>query len=77
MDDLSETLRWSLLDLNSDKQVVGRADLSNTVVNSAGLALDPNWEPERHVNIVGWPVDEVESTQAAQELFAKHVCVQR
>src|SRR3546814_6661831 len=59
VDGLDDSKRWVLLDEHSDKQPIpARAELSATAIDQAGLRQDPDWDPERHVNIVDWPSEE-------------------
>lgn len=62
---------WSLLDLHSDRPVVGRSDLLSAAISEFGLRVDPNWDPERHVNVIGWPAAEEERKSLSQALHAK------
>ncbi|MBL8297523.1 MAG: hypothetical protein JNN30_04155 [Rhodanobacteraceae bacterium] len=78
MDELSESERWALLDKHSDKKPIpARSELSTASILQAGLSIDANWEPERHVNVLNWPEDEVEQTNSAQCLYAAQTLFMR
>jgi hypothetical protein len=74
MDGLGESAKWNILDRHSDKPVVARSDLLKAVVSDAQLSLDPDWDPERHVNIVGWADDRAAQKSAAQLLSRDQRC---
>lgn len=63
--------QWDLLDSHSPKAVLGKAELHATDIKDERLALDPNWDPERHVNVVDWPEPDEAQKQIAQALLAK------
>ena len=77
MDGLSEPEKWKTLDRHSDKPVVARSELTESAVSAVGLSLDPDWKPERHVNIVGWNDDLGAQKSAAQHLSVIQRCVIR
>ena len=78
VDQLESEAVWDLLDRNLNKPALGKAELETAVVvELAKLKADPDWDPERHVNVVGWPQSEEEVTSAAQVLFAKQACALR
>lgn len=70
LDTLEEESRWQLLQANSNKDLVGRTEVATSVFLDAGLTADPDWVPERHVNIVGWPDEEEIRKGIAQSLYA-------
>lgn len=78
MDGLSEAARWELLDLHSDKPPIrARAEFNIFVILEAGLTTEIDWEPPRHVNIVGWPNEEERRKSAQQVLVARQIFVSR
>lgn len=77
MDGLAEEERWSLLAQHVRPEVVARAELLPSDVHDAKLGLDVDWDPERHVNIVGWPELEVEQVSVAQVLSDRQICTVR
>lgn len=77
LDDLEEPAVWTLFDLHLSKPALARAELTPDHVSVAQLHLDPNWEPERHVNIVGWPADEFDQKNVAQVLHDLQQCIRR
>ena len=70
VDELEEEDKWQLLELHVRPRVVARADLTTAAIRAAGLIPDPDWDPERHVNVVGWPEDEAEQKIIAQTSLA-------
>lgn len=71
MDELDEAGRWAVLDANTNKPPVkGRAELGRAHFLAEGLTVVPDWDPARHVNIVGWPDDEDQVVQISQQLYA-------
>lgn len=70
VDELNEDERWELLGLHVRPQVVARAELTTAAIRNAGLTPDPDWDPERHVNVIGWPDDEAEQKIIAQTSLA-------
>lgn len=71
MDELQEHEKWQVLDANSNKAPIpARSDLNEPIVLEAGLTCDPDWDPERHVNIIDWPSEDDRQTSAAQALYA-------
>lgn len=77
MDGLAECERWLLLAQYVKPDVVARAELLPSDVQDATLTLDVDWNPERHVNIVGWPELEIEQVSMAQVLSDRQVCTVR
>lgn len=77
MDGLPEQERWLLLEAHVRPQVVARAEVGPVHVESAQLLLDPDWNPERHVNIVGWPDEEDAQLSRAQVLSDHQSCYVR
>lgn len=69
MDDLDQLACWNLLDLHADKPVVGRADFKPIHFTQLSLSLHPDWDPERHVNVVNWPLTEIDQIEIAQKLY--------
>src|SRR3546814_6721190 len=73
VDGLDDSKRWVLLDEHSDKQPIpARAELSATAIDQAGLRQHPDWDPERHVNIVDWPSEDERQRTCQQMLLAAH-----
>ena len=70
---LSEDEVWSLgeqhvLKNRPDRRVHGRADVTVQEVLGVGLYLDPDNDPPRHANIVGWPGTKPERKLVALKL---------
>lgn len=71
LDGLDESARWQLLDEHSNKSPIpGRAELSVDDISSAELDIDADWDPERHVNVIGWPKEEERQRSCQQVLLA-------
>jgi hypothetical protein len=70
--DLSEEQIWNIGEDHvaepRGKVLYGRADLNVNDVTSQGLKLDPDNNPPRHANIVGWPPEKDRQLLLAQEL---------
>jgi hypothetical protein len=78
MDEFTEDERWALLDQHCDRdQVVARSELAHAAVLEANLLLDPDWDPERHVNILGWKRDTAADKSSAQVLLDRQRCIAR
>lgn len=77
MDGLDSFARWNVLDSNSSRATVGRSELTCSSIEEIGLSVDPNWEPERHVNVVGWPDAEDARLSLAQALRDKQEFILR
>ena len=77
VDGLDDASKWGLMDLHSDKPVVAKSELATSDVTVAGLLLAPDWDPERHVNLLGWPDTEDGRKSMAQVLHAKQRFVLR
>lgn len=69
---LNDVDRWCLLLEFVKPNLVARAEFEATVFLDAGLALDADWEPRRHVNVHQWPKDDEAQTSIAQELLYNH-----
>lgn len=70
VDGLADDARWELLAKHVNP-LVARVELRTQVFSLAGLIVDPDWVPERHVNIIGWPDEEEARTSIAQEALCK------
>jgi hypothetical protein len=57
------------------RQVMGWAKFTANAVLKAGLKLDVNDTPARHVNIVGWPEEQQDKLEKAQDLARECVLV--
>jgi hypothetical protein len=67
IDGLEDNDIWALL--RRQGNVYGRADLTREVIEQAGLSLDENNVPPRHVDIIGWnPDDFAERMKIASNL---------
>ncbi|WP_303748376.1 hypothetical protein [Stenotrophomonas pigmentata] len=77
VDQLGDTEVWELLDAHLNKPAIGRAQFEIGHFHESGLEHDPDWHPERHVNILGWPDKEEEQTSIAQVLYRKQVYLKR
>lgn len=71
LEELGTAEQWVLLDGHSLKAVLGKAELEKTDILNERLTLDPNWDPQRHVNVVEWPASEEDQKQIAQVLLSK------
>ena len=75
VDGLDDEQRWQLLDAPNGSPpipVVGRAEILPSVFAEAGLHLDDDWDPERHVNVLGWPEQVDQMLTIRQHLVANH-----
>lgn len=72
VDQLDDQGRWDLLGQYINP-LVARVELHTNIFRKAGLTVDADWVPERHVNILDWPDDEEArtSTSIAQEALCK------
>jgi hypothetical protein len=69
---LAEDDIWSLARTHVRvHRIYGRGDVTVSSVMAAGLAVDPDYEPARHVNITGWPEDVADHLSFAQSLAAE------
>jgi hypothetical protein len=50
------------------KTLYGRAEITPLVVKKVELSIDPDDEPPRHANIIGWPQEKSEQKLKALEL---------
>jgi hypothetical protein len=69
MDRLDPADIWSFLEANLNAPQHARADFSCRSILGVPLLLDPNWEPEHHVDIHGWP-DQPERRKDLQQTLA-------
>ena len=60
-----------------DKPAVARSELQRSEIEAVSLEPDPDWNPERHVNIIGWPAAEDEIAALALHLFSQQNCVKQ
>lgn len=77
VDELEDLDRWGILDAHGDKPVVARTELKTQDVVAAGLVADPDWNPERHVNLVDWPHQEEARLAIQQKLHGVQAFVKR
>lgn len=71
---LSENAIWEIgenVGNQSDRKLLGRADIAALPVYDAGLSIDRNDIPFRHANIIGWPDEDSAIKLAAIELAQK------
>jgi hypothetical protein len=68
VDQLEEEQRWELLRKHVNP-IFGRTELPKQKFIKEGLTPIPDWQPDRHVNIVGWPAAEEECKSIAQALY--------
>ncbi len=71
-EELSEAEIWALLQQFSERKILGRAELRSHFIVGEGLQLDPNWDPERHVDVVGWPQEKADHKSIIQSFVANH-----
>jgi hypothetical protein len=50
------------------KTLYGRAEIIAAIVQNVGLTIDPDNDPPRHANILGWPEEKSEKKLIALEL---------
>lgn len=64
---------WAYLNqqVSPAKPLVGKVTFHTARVQELDLGIDDNWEPERHVDIIGWP--EHEDGQVALALLLSGV----
>ncbi len=67
VDELDDDACWKLLELHVKPAVVARAELPVQVFRDARLTADPDWDPERHVNVIDWPTADEEIASITQE----------
>jgi hypothetical protein len=53
---------------STPKTLYGRAEVMATTVRETGLTIDPDNDPPRHANILGWPEEKSEQKLIALEL---------
>lgn len=70
IDGLDDDARWARLQLHNTKPLLGRCELQLQAFREEELLADPDWNPEGHVNILGWPVDEEVRKNISQRLYA-------
>lgn len=71
---LSENAIWEIgknVGNQSDRKLLGRADITVLPVFDAGLSIDRNDIPFRHANIIGWPDEDSAIKLTAIELAQK------
>lgn len=72
IDLLSDDETWGLLDQHCDRPaVVARVDISVNFIRENGLEIEPDWDPERHVNVLRWPLDEDARKSLCQVISAQ------
>jgi hypothetical protein len=67
---LTEHEIWELGDTHVGSALRARAELSVAQIMDVGLQVEPQEPPQRHANIVGWPVEKAAMMSRAQELAA-------
>lgn len=68
---LDAEAKWRLGDAHlAGRHFYGSGDVTVGDVRAVGLDVDPNYEPERHVGIWGWPNERQEQMSLAQQLAA-------
>lgn len=77
VDEMDDQEVWVLLDSHLDKPAIGRAQLGVARVAGEGLEPHPDWDPERHVNILGWPAEEERQASLAQMLYGIQTYLRR
>jgi hypothetical protein len=81
MDGLTEAGRWEVLDRHSNKPPIpARSEFTRVSLSEASTELyfDPDWEPERHVNILGWEkLDDAALVSSTQSLYRSQLCIVR
>lgn len=72
IDGLTENKCWGLLNTHCSKHseslIPARVDLTVEFVKSINLNIDPNWVPDKHVDIINWPELEDERKDIAQTM---------
>lgn len=79
LDGLAEAQTWQLLDQHlataTRPHIPARADFVVRSIREVGLAVDPNWDPPRHVSIVGWPdTEDAQATRVHQLVDISNGC---
>lgn len=69
--DLSEIDIWRVGESLRDRPLIGRADIRAKSVYKAELSIDPDNNPPRHANIIGWPDEPSAIKLKALELAQK------
>lgn len=74
--EMSEAAIWELGEeaFSASKKPVtlrGRADLSVSAVLKTNLKVEPDNDPPRHANIIGWPEEKSDQKSIAQELASE------
>ena len=64
------TLGHNHVERPSGRHLHGRAQLTPAAVRGCGLEVDPDDQPRRHANLVGWPPEKAERKQIALQLAA-------
>jgi len=57
--------------VSPEKGIYARGDMLCEAIRAMAnspLVLDPNWTPERHVNVLGWPDNDTDQKSLAQAL---------
>lgn len=72
---MSDEKIWDIGDREISKKrgkpMLGRADITASIVISRNLQIIPNEPPERHANITGWPDEKSKQKMIALELAAE------
>jgi len=72
--DLSEDYIWEKgeeLGASRGRPVLAHADVKAQIILDNKLIIDPDNDPPRHANIVGWPIDDSAAKLKALELADK------
>jgi hypothetical protein len=79
--DLSDVEVWAIGDDTvatlRERPILGRADITASLVMANKLNLVPDEPPPRHANIVGWPQDKERQRIVALELASEDVFHER
>jgi hypothetical protein len=65
-DGLSSKQIWMLGEKHVKANIYGRAELTSIAVSGIGLGIELDNNPERHANVIGWPIQKSE-----RKLYAK------
>jgi len=70
--DLAENRIWEMGESSvakpTNRTLYGRGDITLSAVHKNGLRVDPDNNPTRHADIVGWPEEKSEQKLLAMEL---------
>lgn len=57
--------------------IPARVDIEVQLIHECELDIDANWQPERHVDVIGWPFEEEAQKSITQVMSAKTLATTR